>query len=37
MKGHVMTMKQKELLLEWNEKSNGINKNLVMQALLWGQ
>jgi hypothetical protein len=30
MKEHVMTMKQKKLLLEQNEKSNGINKNLVM-------
>ncbi len=32
-----MTMVQREPLLEWSEKSNGIDKNLVMQAMRWGQ
>jgi hypothetical protein len=33
MKGNVIMIVQRKPLLEQNEKSNGIHKNLVMQAL----
>jgi hypothetical protein len=37
MKGHMMTTIQIEPLPEQSGKSNEIGKNLVMQALRWGQ